>query len=124
MVKKLSEQEIQDLLAGGASVESDNVELSLAGMVQLLNHVKSLVDVNKQIAAKNNSDMVTAINGLTSAVKEKSFKHQDLKPLVDVIIANNKPVEIPDPVAYNHTIARGSKDGRILSIKSTPVGAN
>ena len=120
MANELSEEEIEALLAGGAEVSTGNTELSLAGMVQLLGHVRELVDANKRIAARNNDDMVQAIKGLTDAVQKKSFKPQDLKPLIDTLAECSKPAEALEAPTYVHTIMRGSKDGRILTITSTP----
>lgn len=121
MAKTLSEEEIEELLKNGASVDSDNVELSLAGMTQLLGQMRTLVEVNKQIANRNNNDLVNAVNNLTMSVNDKSFKPQDLRPLVDTIMANNKPIEPPKPTAYKHEFTRNSR-GLLTSMTSTPVG--
>lgn len=117
---ELTEAEIKQLLNEGAEVKTDNIELSLAGMVQLLGHVRALVDVNKQIAARNNKDLVDAVNKLTQSVQNKSFKPQDLKPLIDTIVANNQPIEPPAPTAYKHEFVRNSR-GLLTSMTSTPI---
>jgi len=112
----LTQAELQSLLASGATVERNNVQISVAGMVQMLRHMGSMVETNKAIASKTNDAMVEAVNKLTHAVKEKSFKPQDLKPLIDSLLNNNKPGK---PIAYDFNIERNSR-GVMTKVSATP----
>lgn len=53
MANQLSEHEIQELLDNGATVESDNKELSLAGMAKLLEQMSKLVEAVDRLTESN-----------------------------------------------------------------------
>lgn len=117
----LSEKEIEDLIAAGATIENNTVTLSVFGMSQILAKMQAMINVSQKIADKNNDSVVEAVNGLTTAVQQKSFKAQDLKPLVAVLADSlNKPVpEVKHP-DYNFKIVRNSR-GLMSSVEASVV---
>ena len=102
----LTEKDIEALTQQGLTVESKNINLSVAGMVQLLSQMQALVETNKQLVQRDNKELVAAVQALTKEVHGKDVKQQDLKPLIEAIANTVKPTEPAKPTSYKFELVR------------------